>query len=299
MQASCATSTWKQYENYFKKWNEYCSSECVSPPFSINIVLEFLVSLYNMGLGYSSLNTARSALSILIGKVDGVMIGSHPLVVRFIKGVANKRPPKSRYAYIWDVDKVLDMFKNWEPNEKLTLRQLSMKVAALISLASGQRLQTLSLVRVQNVNVNTNSIDIIVTDRLKTSKPGSTHTMSFPKFSDPKICVYEVITNYLERTKMLRNGEFMFISTHHPYKNANSETIGNWLKCVLKSAGIDKCFTAHSYRHASVSKANSAGTPIDLIYRAAGWSRSSNVFGRFYNRPVVDITKFACDVFKK
>ncbi len=209
-----------------------------------------------MGLGYSSLNTARSALSLLVGKVEGVTLGSHPLVVRFIKGVASKRPPRSRYEHIWDVDKVLDMFKKWDSNDMLSLRQLSMKVVALMSLASGQRLQTLSLVRVKNINVNISSVDIIVTDKLKTSKPGSTHTMSFPRFSDRKICVCEVITNYLERTKSLRNSEFMFISTRSPYKNANSETIGNWLKCVLKSAGIDECFTAHSYRHASVSKAN-------------------------------------------
>ena len=53
---------------------------------SLATVLDFLTSLFENGLGYSSINTARSALSALGLMFDNVLVGVHPLVVRFMKG---------------------------------------------------------------------------------------------------------------------------------------------------------------------------------------------------------------------
>ena len=55
---------------------------------SLADVIQFLTTLFEKNLSYSSLNTARSALSTII-TVDGMSIGNHPLVVRFLKGVFN------------------------------------------------------------------------------------------------------------------------------------------------------------------------------------------------------------------
>ncbi|ODM90605.1 Transposon Ty3-I Gag-Pol polyprotein [Orchesella cincta] len=70
---------------------------------SINVILGFLTDLYENGSSYSSMNAARSALSVLLGKVDGVSIGEHPLVVRLLRGVGRLRPPLPRYQTTWDV----------------------------------------------------------------------------------------------------------------------------------------------------------------------------------------------------
>ena len=43
--------------------------------------------LFHEGLAYSALNTARSALSSFLGVNDTEPVGSHSLVVRFMKGV--------------------------------------------------------------------------------------------------------------------------------------------------------------------------------------------------------------------
>ena len=45
------------------------------------MVLNFFVSLYKSGLGYSAINTARSALSSTLVLQDGEKCGEHPLVV--------------------------------------------------------------------------------------------------------------------------------------------------------------------------------------------------------------------------
>ena len=62
-------------------------------------VIQFLATLFEKDLSYSSLNTARSALSTVI-TVDGMSIRSHPLVVRFLKGVFNLRSPVPRYKEV-------------------------------------------------------------------------------------------------------------------------------------------------------------------------------------------------------
>ena len=43
-------------------------------------VIDFLTDLFDKGLGYSSINCARSALSSLGIKIDSISVGSHPVV---------------------------------------------------------------------------------------------------------------------------------------------------------------------------------------------------------------------------
>ena len=54
-------------------------------------VLNFLGEVFDTGVGYSALNTARSAIATFLW-IDGKPAGEHPLVCRFMKGVFNIRP---------------------------------------------------------------------------------------------------------------------------------------------------------------------------------------------------------------
>ena len=72
----------------------------------LNNILDFLSELYDKGSCYSDINTACSALSATGIIVEGFAIGSHPLVVRFMKGVYNLRSGKSLYVYTWDISVV-------------------------------------------------------------------------------------------------------------------------------------------------------------------------------------------------
>ncbi len=93
-------STKAQYQVYIDKWLRctqkiHCDS-IISPP--LNIFLEFLVSLYESGLSYSSINTARSALSqFLISTNNDVPYGQITLVTRFMTGVFQSPPAFPRY----------------------------------------------------------------------------------------------------------------------------------------------------------------------------------------------------------
>ena len=97
-------------------------------------IIEFLTELYELGLSYDTLNSARNYLSNLCNKQDGYTLGTHPLVVRFLTGVYNLRPTKPKYQESWDVKKVLCYLKSLSPVDLFTLKLFSYKLGMLIVL---------------------------------------------------------------------------------------------------------------------------------------------------------------------
>ena len=98
--------------------------------------------LFKTGVGYSALNTARSALSTIIKNGFGQSIGKYPLICRFVKDVFEKRPSLPRYAYTWDVRLVFNYFREQPTGDQLNLKQLTLKLTVLLCLLSGSRCQT-------------------------------------------------------------------------------------------------------------------------------------------------------------
>ena len=102
--ASWRSGTSKQYQSYLSRWQEYCIENQLDPfEATVENGIEFLTSLFNKGLGYSAINTARSALSTVITVPNYATFGTHPLVTRFLKGVFEMKPSLPRYAVVWDI----------------------------------------------------------------------------------------------------------------------------------------------------------------------------------------------------
>ena len=95
--------------------------------------LYFLVEIYETGVGYSSLNTARSALSTVL------TFRAQPSVKSFLKGVYEARPSNPRYAVTWEVNKVLNYLKSTSTTE-CSLKDLTLKLVTLMSLLSAHPL---------------------------------------------------------------------------------------------------------------------------------------------------------------
>ena len=116
--------------------------DSISPPIEEGI--NFLATLIRDKASLSAVCTARSALSCYLCKYEGVSFGNTDLVRRFIKGAFERNPslPKQSLKETWDVNIVLDMLNTWVPVDKLTLKELSMKLVMLIALLTGQRCQT-------------------------------------------------------------------------------------------------------------------------------------------------------------
>ncbi|CAG2245652.1 unnamed protein product [Mytilus edulis] len=219
---SWRNSTKKQYGSYLNKWVQFCVKRQINSfKASNSIVLQFLTELFQKGLGYSAINTARSALSSVLdcGKVNP--IGNDPLICRFMKGVYNKRPTLPRYEVTWDVDVMLKFLCTLSPVNMLTLKNLTLKLTMILSLLTAQRTQTLHLMDINDITVNNDELIIKVTKLIKTSKPGShlsdIHLPAYNK--DKSLCVVDTFNEYIKRTKSLR-GQYtkLFIMTMKPHK---------------------------------------------------------------------------------
>ena len=70
--------------------------------------MDYLTSLFEKGLKYSTIGVHRSAISAYHEKVDDVPVGQHPLVTSLMAGIFNSRSPQPRYIFVCDVQVVLN-----------------------------------------------------------------------------------------------------------------------------------------------------------------------------------------------
>ncbi|XP_049886293.1 uncharacterized protein LOC126380737 [Pectinophora gossypiella] len=285
MLASLSNNTIKQYDTCLKKWFAYCHQNNLNTyNTSVTNVLSFLTHIYNEGAKYGTLNSCRSALSLLLGQ----KIINNDFINRFLKGVFNLRPTLPKYNLTWDIDQVLNFIANWYPNEDLNLEKISKKLITLFALVTAHRAQTFSLIKAENITHNDSGFIIKIPDLIKTSRVGSQQpVLSLPYFSQrPEICPAKTLNVYLNKTRQLRqNTNSLFISFRKPHRSVCSQTLSRWVKNVLTSSGIDtNVFSAHSTRHAATSKALKLGVSLDSIRKTAGWSANSLVFAKYYNK---------------
>ena len=294
--SSWTAGTEKQYKGVWDKWSGLCRKRQIDLlQASVTQVVEFLTDCFHEGKGYSTINTYRSALSATLCAMndDRDSLGSHPLIARLLKGVYILRPPTPRYSSTWDVSKVTDYLKTLAPLRELSFKLLTLKTVMLCALASAQRQQTLSALDLNFRKESQDSITFVVTDRLKTSRPGKSIEITFSSSGCASICPLAALKEYISRSETLtfRSGHFvskLFLSLIRPYNPVSSRTIARWIMSVLQSAGIDTSkFKAHSVRGAATSRAYFTGTPVADLLKLADWS-SEHVFRRHYLREVLE-----------
>ena len=237
--ASLAPATLKQYATALKTWWQFrqIHNENYYFPDTSNVV-RLLNQEFKKGASYESLNTLRSAISL----ISKEKIGEDPLISRFLRGSFKLKPSNPKYDYTWDVNIVL--LKNLPPLRKPPDQE---KYQPLLKI---------------------------------------------PIFkNNQELCVATKITHYLTVTKNLRKNkeDKLFIACIRPHKPVTSETLSRWIKNMLKKSGIDTdVFTGHSTRHEASSTAYSKGIDLHTIRRTIGWSDNSQVFAKFYSRPIVN-----------
>ena len=181
-------------------------------PFSATVIqdINFLTKLYhNTNLSYSAMNTARSALSLVIFPLEGGTFGNHPLVCRLLKGVFTTRPSLPRYQCIWDVAIVLKYLKTLHPPEDLHLRDLTWKVTMLIALLSGQRCQTIHTLDISDMQVVSQpNLQYVfqINKILKTSRPAKhfSHLVLQVYPADEQLCIFKTIQVSLAKGSHLK-----------------------------------------------------------------------------------------------
>ena len=120
--ASWREGTKSQYQSSLNKWISYCDANDISvlSP-DLPQALDFLSKLYNENSSYSTINTAKSALSSLLQLDFDIPFEQLPLVKRVMKGIFEQRPSFPTHQEIWDVKLVFDYFRTQPSVATLTL----------------------------------------------------------------------------------------------------------------------------------------------------------------------------------
>lgn len=289
--ASLNTSSMRQYNSALKKWWQFCHLTNTNIYLAgIPDILRFLTNEYKDGASYGTINCLRSAVALIIGSEVGPEVGQNTSIKRFCKGISKLRPMRPKYDTTWDPKIVLDFFSKQFSNKEVPLEKLGEKVATLMALTTGHRLQTLSLIDIRNIEKVNKNIEIKIPAQLKTSGYKKVQPILILPFytQDPTICVASALTTYIHRIKNLWKEENrLFISGKKPHKAVGTQSLSRWIKKTLQISGVDtNIFSAYSTRHASTSAAKRSGMNIDQIKKTAGWSSSSQTFAKFYERKI-------------
>ena len=268
----------------------FCVENNVDPvKADVRMGAEFLTQyFYQTTVDYSSLNTARSALSTIIEPTHVVTFGNHLLIKRLLKGIFKERPTLPRYTVTYDVNKVFLYMKSLPPVCELNLETITKCLATLLCLLTGQRSQTLAALSLQYMHRDNNICIFYIPKLLKTSRP--TFHQQPLELHDPSLCAVTYIEQHITVTQSIRNKENnFFISYVQPYKPVTSTTIARWVTDVLEKSGINiTTFRAHSTRSASSSKVSKCSKlSLKEIAKAAGWS-NTQTFARYYNKEIIN-----------
>ena len=118
------------------------------------------MELFDSGLKYCGINTARSALSSLVDDIIGCSVGNLPLVKRLLKGTYHLSPNEPRYQFTWDVKFVLDYLEALTPKLTISLREVTLKLTMLMVLLYAQRAQTFSMLDISRMYLEDEKICI-------------------------------------------------------------------------------------------------------------------------------------------
>ena len=205
LEASWRPSTRERYAGHVQRFTQYCHQQNFDPfQATTKIGIEYLTKYFHTGVGYSSVNTARSVLSTIIKTENDIPFGELPLVCRFLKGVFNLRPALPKYSTAWDVSVVLKYIKSLKALKQCDLKSLSYRLATLLCITTGQRDQLLFYMKKDLMKFEADRVTIFVPELFKQSRPGHhLEPMVILRYPDQEICVLSHLEQYIEKTKDL------------------------------------------------------------------------------------------------
>ena len=308
--ASCGKrpSTYRVYDSRLAHYSRWCTTRSLDPNSApVQQIAEFLSDLAKMtepghSLSYNTIVGYRTAIgAIHTGFSEGVTVSNHPVLQSVMKGIFNSKATTRQLKPVWDLPKVLGHLSQapFEPMARASLRNLSVKTAFLIQLASGRRGGWIHACRMDPAYLRKESGGFTFLSSLILDKNQSAHFTPEPVFiaalsdhsPDDKLhCPIRALKWYLDKTKTIRGQEkALFISSKEPHSKAAKLTIAGWVKEAIAGTYRDlpleerlaMNIRAHDTRGVAASWARAAGVSIPEIMNAAAWS-TPVTFAKFY-----------------
>ncbi|KAI2656086.1 Transposon Ty3-G Gag-Pol polyprotein [Labeo rohita] len=275
-----APSTRRSYALKWRVFESWCVTHHADPVHcQVVSVLEFLQEKLSSGISPGTLRVYVAAISACHTLIDGVSVGKHPLVARFIRGARRLRPPTRATVPSWDLAIVLE--------ENRDLQALATSPSCL-DFAPG-------LVKAI-LHPHPNYLPKVP---FLTINPVVLEAFSPPPFTSPEqerlhlLCPVRALQIYVHRTSQWRKSEQLFICYGGRNRGAaaTKRIMSHWVRDAIALAYEARGqaspleLRAHSTRGVASSTAIARGAPLQQVCDAAGWS-SPHTFIRFYSLDV-------------
>ena len=136
-----------------------------------------------------------------------------------------KRPSLLHYTVTYDAAKVLQYISN-----SLIFKNVfgisEKNLITLMSILSGQKFQTMSLLNTNYMHIDENYCIFYIGPLLKTTRPAFHHfPLQFKRYTDQSICVITYIKRCLLETKEVRHSDGGFFVSFKPSDKTETSTI--------------------------------------------------------------------------
>ena len=279
IQKATRKSTERKYDSIRRKWYSYCLKKGYDyKKADTTSIVNFIGEEYDRDLKYSTLKSYIPALQKYTKNID------LDVVNKVLKGIFNARPPTAKYTCIWDVNILLAYIGSMIV---ATDMDLSRKLSTLMMIISGNRVNMLSHLKVNNMYITDDECTFVFNDVLKHSRPNfKDGPLTFRVFPDQHMCPVHTLKQYLDLRLPRSSDTTLFITTTQPYRGVSSDTIARWIKTTMHDAGLNTgMYSAHSCRAASTSSAAFKGVSLATICKSASWS-SDSTFRSFYMKEI-------------
>ena len=218
----------------------------------------------------------------------------HPDFAKLLKARVFQPMTNSYSEYIWDPQMVVDYWSSRPHNRELILMELSQKVTTLLLLCTGKRPAEIRGLTLDCVVKTPLKFVFTLPHHTKTSRPKvlSDRQVVIKRFrSDPKVCPYEVLENYIKRTSRDRKVQNLILTANGTFTPVSSTTMSRWTRITMEKAGIDTgMFRPYSTRSAAASKLASKTGSLERVLELGKW-RTTSAFFDHYLRKVKYFTR--------
>lgn len=292
-------STEKAYDNAWMIWVKWCIEKQWNPrEYDIKRLVNFFIEKDNYS--YQHLNTIRSAIGSVYKHI-------YPREVKIAENNQNKEYfaakkrsrvniPKLTKLEIWDSDMIVKfILEKWERNGDLNLKDLQLKTIGLLCLATMARPRS-DIGRLKKKDIKFRYKDSILESviiHFRETKESQVKTAILGKIEEEGLCPVQTLWEFKERTEVLRkklpeeHTLFLgYILDPEKVVSIRPATLANWVKQLMKKAGVPEDYPPHSIHAAASTKAVEKGNSIKEVKKHANWSLNTNTFYEdYYYKP--------------
>uniref|UniRef100_H2ZVW1 Tyr recombinase domain-containing protein n=1 Tax=Latimeria chalumnae TaxID=7897 RepID=H2ZVW1_LATCH len=263
-------STNAKYNAVFAEWQGWCSHK------GAQAGTDELAAALNFSFKFESgcsTNTVQQYGSALASVVPSLSSDKSYLL---LQGACLARPVVPKYSAFWDVDLLLNHSASVGV-QTAPLRLLSIKLATLLTLVMVARVSELTLLHICPLWMvsEPSGLSFTLKDRTKTqvAQQGTVVRLVRDQ-AEPTLCGVSCVERYLEVTTPLRRETSnLLLRSCAPHSPASVDTVRNWVKAALATAGIDtSIFKPHSMRGTVSSRVSSHGFSLEAVLYNGKWS---------------------------